>query len=42
MKCDLTSSGTLDIEDELNIGRIDSLIGEDKTKELLWFHPKRT
>ena len=28
------------IEDELNIGRIVSLIGEDKTKELLWFHPK--
>ena len=28
------------IEEELNIGRAVSLIGEDKTKELLWFHPK--
>ena len=28
------------IEEELNIGRIVSLIGKDKTKELLQFHPK--
>ena len=28
------------IEDELNIGRAVSLIGEDLVKDLLWFHPK--
>ena len=28
------------IEQELNIGRAVSLIGEDKVKELMWFHPK--
>ena len=28
------------IEEELNIGRAVSLVGEDKVKELLWFHPK--
>ena len=28
------------IEQELNIGRAVSLIGEEKVKELMWFHPK--
>ena len=28
------------IEDELNIGRAVSIIGEDKVKDLMWFHPK--
>ena len=28
------------IEEELNIGRAVSLIGEDLVKDLLWFHPK--
>ena len=28
------------IQEELNIGRAVSLIGEDLVKELLWFHPK--
>jgi len=28
------------IEDELNIGRAISLIGEESVKEILWFHPK--
>ena len=28
------------IEQELNIGRAVSLIGEEKEKELMWFHPK--
>jgi len=28
------------IDQELNIGRAVSLIGEDKVKELMWFHPK--
>ena len=28
------------IEQELNIGRAVSLIGENKVKELMWFHPK--
>ena len=29
------------IEEELNLGRAVSLIGEDKVKELVWFHPKK-
>ena len=29
------------IEEELNIGRAVSLIGEDKVNELVWFHPKK-
>ena len=28
------------IEQELNIGRAVSLIGDEKVKELMWFHPK--
>ena len=28
------------IDQELNIGRAVSLIGEEKVKELMWFHPK--
>ena len=28
------------VEQELNIGRAVSLIGEEKVKELMWFHPK--
>ena len=28
------------IDQELNIGRAVSLIGENKVKELMWFHPK--
>ncbi len=28
------------IEQELNIGRAVSLIGEERVKELMWFHPK--
>ena len=28
------------IEDELNIGRAVSIIGEKKVKDLMWFHPK--
>ena len=28
------------IEQELNIGRAVSLIGEEKVKEIMWFHPK--
>ena len=28
------------IDQELNIGRAVSIIGEDKVKELLWLHPK--
>jgi len=28
------------IDQELNIGRAVSLIGEDRVKELMWFHPK--
>ena len=28
------------IEEELNLGRAVSLIGEDKVSELVWFHPK--
>lgn len=29
------------IEDELDIGRMVHLVGEDKVRELLWFHPHR-
>ena len=29
------------IEEELNLGRAVSLIGEDKVNDLVWFHPKK-